>query len=259
MASASIRTKSTIRLKRGPSRAASLLSPMPSRVLPTREGNRMEAMRPGQQARATDPSGRQQDASPTGGGSALVEPLSSLFRDRGHRAANRLDRAHPGCAGVCEVRVGSTAALFQKCDRARLRSRRSWKAHASPSRCQHASWQVATAPHKRPADRAMTSCRNSCTRTKALRESSLHANKSRTRFGLAAFTTDVRIRTRQVDVCGRLSRLVGWDHRRSLRAAYCADQPVLSSAAMVDARTLGYAHGGRTVSRSSVPAWRTFR
>ena len=219
----------------------------------------MEAMRPGQQARATNRRGRQPEASPTRGESALRAPLSGLFRDHTHRAANRLDRAQPGCAGVCGVRVESTAALFQMCDRVRLDSPRSGKAHTSASRWQHASWQVATAPHKRPADRALTSCRNSCTRTKGLRDSSLHANKSRTRFGLAAFATDVRIGARQVDVCGRLSRLVGWDHRRSLRAAHCADQPVLNSAAMVHARTIGYAHGGRTVSRSSVPAWRAFR
>jgi hypothetical protein len=77
----------------------------------------MEALRPEPQARATDTSPEPHEASLTPDGPALLGPLSCLFRDRTHRAANRLDRARLGCGGVRCARVGSTAALFQMCDR----------------------------------------------------------------------------------------------------------------------------------------------
>lgn len=196
-------------LKRGALRAASLLSPMPSLELPTREGNRTEAIGPRAQGRATDPCPGRRHGASTSARSALEEPLSRLFRDRTHRAANRLDRAPSRCGGVCSVRVGSNAALFQKCDRHGFVRSDLGKPNASASRCKHASWQVATAPQKRPADRSSTSSRNSNLRTKGLRERRDHANKSRTDVGLEPITCDVLIGARQVDVCGRLSRLVG--------------------------------------------------
>jgi hypothetical protein len=232
---------------------------MPSYALPTREGKRTEAIRPEPQWRATDPCPGSRRCAGTHARSGLVEPLSRPFRDRTHRAAIRLDRAPSRCVRVRPVRVASPAALFQTCDRAGFLREDLGEPRSSASRCRGASWQVATAPHKRPVDRVLTSCRNSS----RIRMDCASAEIMRTNHA------DVLVSSQLRAMCslGLDKWMCVGDYRDSL----VGPSPLFSSSAaselcavvMVGSRQITAlptgAWTGEAVSRSTSPSWRAFR